>query len=86
MKTACVESVNLKTLVSLGIQSSCLFEKAMAHRPTHPTLDVANCEQDPNCLAAERLFIAPLLVKGMLLLLVLYVYFVEGVAARVEPC
>ena len=44
VKIACVQSVNLKTLVSHGIRSNCLFVKAMTHRPTQPTFDVADCE------------------------------------------
>ena len=46
VKIACVQSVNLKTYVSLSIQSDCLCERAMAGRPTQDALDAADGEHE----------------------------------------
>ena len=87
MKPACVESVNLKTLVSLGIQSSCLFEKAMAHRPTHPTLDGANCEHGSKLSPSRAVVYCSTPCQGRAAATCENMcIFVESVATRVEPC
>ena len=46
-KTAFVESVNLKTLVSHDVRSNCLIVQSMAHEHTPPIFHVASYEHEP---------------------------------------